>query len=94
MAGDGAGSRFVLHSLGALVAVHDRRYAQNHLLDVVSAAHLLLDPEAALAPAALCRRLEKRLGLAPGSLAEKHVEAARARLRALGLVATATVVPG
>ncbi len=85
--------RYVMRSLGAVVLVHDRRYAQNHVLDVLAAAILRLDPEGRCGAEELAERLSRGLSLAPGMLRPERLHATSARLRALGLIGLRTCVP-
>lgn len=82
-----------MHSLGAVVLVHDCRYAQNHVLDILAAAMLRLDPDGALPLQELASRLSRGLSLAPDMLTSARLQATRKRLRALGLIGLRPTAP-
>ncbi|RMF11298.1 MAG: hypothetical protein D6757_11420 [Alphaproteobacteria bacterium] len=82
-----------MHSLGAVVLVHDRRYAQNHVLDILAAAMLRLDPEGVLPLQELTSRLSRGLSLTPDMLASARLQATRERLLALGLIGLRPTAP-
>ncbi|RMF67956.1 MAG: hypothetical protein D6740_11215 [Alphaproteobacteria bacterium] len=86
--GNHAGSRgrFVVHALGALALVHDRRYAQNHVLDVVSAGLLVLDPAGSAPLEVLQAALGRELDLPEGEPTLARLRESRRRLAEIGLL--------
>ncbi len=81
--------RFVVHALGALALVHDRRYAQNHVLDVVSAGLLVLDPTGSIPLERLQAALARELALPEGEPSFARLQESRRRLAEIGLLAPA-----
>ena len=83
-----AEGRFVVHALGALALVHDRRYAQNHVLDVVSAGLLVLDPAGSASLDRLQAALARELALSEGEPRLARLRESRRRLAEIGLLSS------